>query len=74
MSGTRGIYVNIWGFFYYFRIVYTEVPIQKSIQLNKFSEIEHPHITSTQIKKQNITNTLGDPLVLPSKHHPLPKR
>ena len=36
-------------FFYYFTTVYTKVHIQKRIQLNKLSEIEHPHITSTQI-------------------------
>lgn len=28
-----------------------------SIQLNEFSKSEHAHVTSTQIKKKNITDT-----------------
>lgn len=60
-------------FFYYFTIVHTKVHIPKNIQLNKLSGIECPHITSTQIKKQNITSILGDLPVLLSKHHPLLK-
>lgn len=49
-----------------------KVHVQKSIQLLKLWGIECPHVTSTQIKKQNITRILGDLPCAPSKHQPLP--
>lgn len=39
-----------------------------NIQLDDFSHDESIHVTSTQMKKQNIANTQERPLMLPSSH------
>ena len=51
--------------------------LQKSAQIiivntAEFSQGEHTCVTSTQIKKQNIINTLETPLTLPSRNYFFP--
>lgn len=63
VPGTKGIYIYI--FFLLFHNSAHKSTHEKHIQLNKLSGIECPHVTSTQIKKQNITTHPRRPACAP---------